>query len=79
MSEKTRPAGNAQAVTKSDTTTYSGVRGVYVGGAGDVAIKFAGNDTAVTFAGVAAGTLLPIQAERVMSTNTDATSIVVLY
>lgn len=79
MSDQIRPGANAAAVTASDTTTYSGVRAVYVGGAGDVAIKFPGNATAVTFAGVAAGSLLPIQAEKVMATNTTATSIVVIY
>lgn len=79
MSEQTRPAGNAQAVTKSDTTTYQGMRAIYVGGAGDVAVKFFGNATAVTFVAVPAGTVLPVQAEKIMETNTDATNIVALF
>lgn len=75
------PAGYAVAVTPSDSanvTTSFEVRALYVGGAGNVAVRFPGSGTAVTFVGVAAGTVLPIQAVRVMSTNTTATSIVAL-
>lgn len=79
MGEITRPAANAQAVTASDSTTYSGVRGLYVGGAGDVALLFPGATAAVTFSGVAAGTVLPVQPVKVMSTNTTATGIVALF
>lgn len=79
MSELTRPAARAQAITKSDTTTYEGVRGVYVGGAGNLAVTFPGSSTAVTFVGVAAGSLLPIQPEKIMSTNTTATDILALF
>lgn len=77
--DQTRPAARAQAVTKSDTTTYSGIRALYVGGAGDVALTFPGSATPVTFTAVPAGTILPVQAERVMSTNTTATAIVALF
>lgn len=80
MSQETRPAANGVAVTKSDSTALDGgVRGLYVGGAGNVAVKFPGNDTAVTFTGVTAGSILPIQVTFVMSTNTTATDIVALY
>lgn len=75
------PAGFAAAVSPSDSadvTTSFDVRGLWVGGAGNVAVRLPGSVTAVTFVGVAAGTLLPIQAVRVMSTNTTATSIVAL-
>lgn len=79
MSEITRPAGNAEAVTASDSTTLSGVRGVYVGGAGNVAMTFPGQSSAVTFVGVSAGTILPVQPVKIMSTNTTATDILALY
>ena len=79
MSQITRPAADAAAITKSNSTTYENIRGVYVGGAGNVAVKFPGNNTAVTFTGVAAGSILPIQPVQIMSTNTTATDIVALY
>lgn len=74
------PALNAAAVTKNDSEDLTYVtRGIYVGGAGDIAVRMVGSTTAVTFAGVAAGTVLPIRVGRVMSTNTTATSIVALW
>lgn len=76
--DQTRPAANGAAVTKSDTTVLSGVRALYVGGAGDVVVRFPGNPTSVTFADVPAGVILPIQAERVMAA-TAATDIVALF
>lgn len=79
MSEQIRNAASAAAVTPSDSTVLTRVRALYVGGAGNVAVTFPGNPTAVTFVGVMAGAVLPVQAEKVMSTNTTATSIVALY
>lgn len=67
------------AVTPGDSTTLPATRGIWVGGAGNLAVIFAGDTTAVTLVGVAAGTLLPIQVTKVMSTNTTATNIVALY
>lgn len=72
------PAYRAAAVTKSDATIVN-ARALYIGGAGDVAVTCQEGDTAVTFVGVAAGTILPVAARLVMSTNTTATSIVALY
>lgn len=83
------PTFQYSAVTKSDTakltyTNSAGVteekrcRAIYVGGAGDVAVTDdAGNS--VIFAGVAAGSLLPISTEQVLSTGTDATDIVACF
>lgn len=74
------PARDAQAVTASDVTTYSPpFRALWIGGAGNVAVKTKVGGTAVTFAGVVAGTLLPVNAYQVMSTNTTATDIVGIY
>lgn len=73
------PAESFFAITASDSTNFSfNVRGIYVGGAGAVAAVTEGG-TAVTFAAVPAGTILPIRAIRVNSTNTTATSLVGLY
>ena len=79
MSELIRPAGNAAAVTPSDTTVLTSVRALYVGGAGDLSLVFPGNPTAVVFTAVPAGTLLPVQAHLVRSTGTTATAIVALF
>jgi hypothetical protein len=67
------------AITPSNSTNFDYyVRGIYVGGAGDVvAVNALG--TAVTFTAVPAGTILPIKAIRVNSTSTTATAMVGLY
>lgn len=74
------PAYQGVAITKSDATdlTTSKIRGLWVGGAGDVAVIFFGDstNTAVTISSVPAGTLLPIAVKKVMNTNTTATNMV---
>jgi len=65
---------DAVAVTPSDTADNS-YSGLYVGGTGDVAIKGTSGN-AVTFKAVPVGTILPIQTNKVMSTNTTATLII---
>lgn len=73
------PARGAFAVTKSDATVFSQpTRALYVGGAGDVAVRML-DQTTVTFVGVPAAGLLPIRVDKVLSTGTTATSIVGLY
>lgn len=73
------PATTAVAVTASDSTDLSGTRGLYVGGAGDLAVRLVGApSTTVTISTVAAGTLLPIRVTRVMAATT-ATAITALY
>lgn len=73
------PASNFVAVTPHDSTDLANVsRAIWVGGAGNVAaVTVAG--TAVTFAGVPAGTLLPIRVSRINATNTTATDIVAVW
>lgn len=78
----TNAARGFAAVTPSNTVDFVRYpRGLYVGGGGDVAVvPLSGDaDTAVTFVGVAAGTILPIGARRVNVTGTTATDIVALY
>lgn len=56
-------------------------RSIYVGGTGNVEVMmlgYNGSNTVLLFAGVPAGTLLPIRAQAVTG-NTTATSIVCLY
>lgn len=84
------PGQDAAVVTKSDTTILTmtladtttvkqPTRGLYVGGAGDVAVRMWYSQHVVTFASVPAGSILPITVDRVMSTNTTATNIVALF
>lgn len=73
------PARKLVAVTPGDATVLpDDVRGLYIGGGGNIAIRAADDTTAVTLTGVLAGTFLPIAAVRVLSTGTTATSIVAL-
>lgn len=67
-------ATSSGAVTKSDTTLLD-FDALYIGGVGDVAIQHVAG-TSVTYVAVPAGTVLPVQGVRVMSTGTSATSIV---
>lgn len=68
-----------EAVTPSDSDDLPWLtRGLYIGGDGDVA-AVRSDGTAVTFKGLVAGSVLPINARRVNSTNTSATNIVALY
>ncbi len=78
FSAKVVPARKLAAVTPSDTTVLSGVRGLYVGVTGDVAVLAAGDAAAQTFKAVPAGTILPVEAAKVMATNTTATNILAL-
>lgn len=73
------PATRAVAVTASDSTDLTGTRGLYVGGAGNVAVRCIHSpDTTVTLNSVPAGSIIPIQVTRVMAATT-ATNIVALY
>lgn len=78
-STATYSAFRGVAVTASDSTILPPTRGLWVGGAGNVAVVFAGDTAAVTISGVPAGVVLPFQVTKVMSTNTTASSIVALY
>ena len=79
MATDTSPATNGAAVTASDSTILpEAVRAIYVGGAGNVAVVTSGGDT-ITFTGVTAGTILPIRVEKILSTGTTATSMVIIW
>jgi len=73
------PANHAETVVTSDAEDLATVtRGLWVGGAGNVAAVMLGGQT-VTFVGVQAGTLLPIRVKRVLATGTTATYMVGVY
>lgn len=64
------------AITKSDSTAVT-CRGIYVGGAGNLAVSISATATPVVILGVTAGTFLPLALNngRIMSTDTTATNI----
>ena len=68
-------ATTSGAVTKSDSTVLD-FNAVYVGTAGDVAIKHSEAGSAVTYPSVPAGSILPVCGVRVMSANTTASGMV---
>ena len=68
-----------EAVTPSDSTDLTTLaRAIYVGGAGNV-VAVRHDNTAVTFTGVQAGTVLPIAVRRINSTSTTATGIIAFH
>lgn len=70
------PSWGAWVVTPSDNDDLtSWVRGVYVGGAGDLKVTMR-DDSVVTFTAVPAGSVLPIYIKKIHSTGTTATNIV---
>ncbi len=82
-------SSRAAAVTPSDTANIPSVSGpagetvnngcvLYVGGLGDVRVLTAGGDDVVLSA-VPAGTFVPVNVVRVVSSNTTATNIVALW
>jgi hypothetical protein len=77
--ELNSPAQDAFVVSPSNSAnlTYFS-RALYIGGGGNVAITTV-KGTNVTFANVAGGSILPVRAQKVLSTGTTATLIVGLY
>jgi len=81
----TNPAKYAQAITPGDTGSGPAngevefCRGIYVGSAGDLEVILEGETLPVIFSGVLAGSLLPLRANRIMSSNTTASNIIVVW
>lgn len=69
----TQPARDAFAVTPNDSTVIS-ARSLYIGGAGDVRVQTLAGTT-ITFIGVPAGSILPVQVTKVLVATT-ATNII---
>lgn len=69
-------AGDAFTITPSDTTNFDKMTdAIFIGGDGNIAVVKK-DGTAITFTGVIAGQVLPINAIRVNSTGTTATNLV---
>jgi hypothetical protein len=78
-SSSTAAAHSARAVTPHNTDLLTGgtCRALYIGTTGNIAVLMADGTTA-TFTAVPVG-ILPVQVQRVNSTNTTASNIVALY
>jgi hypothetical protein len=71
-------AQSAVVVSPSDTNTLAPTRGLYIGGAGNIAVTMS-DGTTVTFTGVTAGVIFPVSVTQVKATGTTATNIVAVY
>ena len=62
---------HATPITPSDTTVFSpALVALYVGGAGDLSLLLAGDDTAVTIKAPPIGTVLNLAIQKVMAATT---------
>lgn len=77
MHMRNDPFRRAVAVTPSDATVLQKTRALYVGGAGNMAVRIGGST--VLFSGIPAGTLLELEVDQVLATSTTATLITALY
>lgn len=73
------PSNKAIAITPSDSTDLNGVRAIYVGGAGNLAVRL-GRDpsTTITLTAVVVGQIYDLRVTRVMAATT-ATNLVGFY
>ncbi len=70
------PAEDGFSITPNDGADLSRVpRSIFVGGAGNVVLVTA-KGTELTFNGLAAGSVLPVRANRVKATGTTATGLI---
>lgn len=77
MSDASDPAIDAVEVVLDTDISPSNIRGIYVGGAGDVVVITSKGNTR-TFYGAQAGSVIPIRVKQVLSSST-ATNILALY
>ncbi len=75
---RTDPFTQSKEITPHDTNALpiATVKALYVGGAGTLKVRMRASQTDTTFSAVAAGSLLPIEVDRVYATGTSATGIV---
>lgn len=68
-----------QNITLSDSTEYQPTRAVWVGGAGNLAVVLASQTSPVIFYSVPAGTFLPLEVTKFMSTDTTASNVTAVW
>ena len=71
----TAPAVRGAVVTPHDTDPNQ-YRSLWVGGAGNITLRFMGDSGNTLISGIPAGTLLPFAVKLVLDTGTSATLIV---
>ena len=76
--DATVSAYDAKAVTLSDSTELAPTRALYIGGAGNLKVTMA-YGTEVTFSGLSAGSILPIQVTKCFATGSTASLVIALY
>jgi hypothetical protein len=73
------PAGYAAVVVPSDVTIFdSPTRALYIGTAGNIAVRMFHGQNTLTILGVVAG-ILPLRVDKVMATGTTAAQITALW
>ena len=78
QADATVSARRAVAVTLNDSTVIENTRALYIGGAGNLKVSMVeGGD--VTFIGLLAGTILPVQVTKCWSTDSTVTNVLALY
>jgi hypothetical protein len=75
LAQELTNATSAEAITPADSDFATPIKGLWVGGVGDVTATLVDDSVAVTFEAVAAGTYLPIQVKRIAAATT-ATKLV---
>jgi len=76
--DATVSAYDARAVTLSDSTVLAPTRALYIGAGGNLKVTMA-YGTEVTFSGLAAGSILPIQVTKCFATGSTASLVIALY
>jgi hypothetical protein len=77
VSREISSAMGSLTVSSSDSTVYDPPgRALYVGTGGSLAVRMAGDGSTPTLTNVPNGTLLPIAVDKVLSTGTSASDIV---
>jgi hypothetical protein len=70
------PSNHLLALTPNDAVDLTYVtRGIYIGGAGDLAVRDEFNND-VTFTNLVPGIILPIRVVRIFATGTSVTDII---
>lgn len=68
---------SAFAITPNDSSDLAQpIRGLYIGGAGNIVVLFEGDTSPVTLVGLVAGVVHPLAVKKVFATGTTATSII---
>jgi len=70
--------GGASVIVPSDSVNLPSPSVIYVGVGGNVSVQTVQGDI-VTFIGVPAGGVIPVQVARVNSTDTSASSMLAIY